>query len=181
MAVREEVKVAYLIKKQVANLLKHFKFTSPPIDVQQVARNLGLEIVEISADIWFDGMYIRFHGRSYIVLNKRMSQAAKRMTLAKGIARHVLEKSLPNWEFNGLESQPQIEYFAHELCVPSEMLKEKLLEQIDYNYLASVFGVTRKEIGRRLKELGLARGEEGRLLRRGGWQEPVFLSKDSPL
>jgi Zn-dependent peptidase ImmA (M78 family) len=183
MMLKEEVKVAYLIKKQVADLLKRLGLASPPIDVQRIAKSLGIEIVEISADIWFGGMYMRFHGRTYLILNRYMSQAAKRITVAKGIARYVLEKNLPNHEFTELQFQLHIERFAHELCVPSEMLKERLMKQIDYSYLASIFDVTEGEIARRLKELGLTkRGKiERKALEGRGWQQPAFLLRDDQL
>jgi Zn-dependent peptidase ImmA (M78 family) len=118
----------------------------------------------LSADVW-EGLTRPTRGRTRLKAQERAPTARERWRLAHEIGHHVLHGDQPvprqvQWEKNELEHEADL--FAAELLMPGAML-EKVVKgfegQIDIEEAARTFRVGRQEMEKRLRQLGLLRGE----------------------
>jgi Zn-dependent peptidase ImmA (M78 family) len=118
----------------------------------------------LSADVW-EGLARPTRGRKSLKAQERAPTARERWRLAHEIGHHVLHGDHPvprqaQWEKNALEHEADL--FAAELLMP-EALVEKAVKDleghIEIEEIARAFRVGRQEMEKRLRQLGLLRGE----------------------
>ena len=155
------------IAKRTRGVLKSAGIKDAPVDLERVLAYLRLHHERpwhLSADVW-GGLARPTRGRTRLKAQERAPTARERWRLAHEIGHHVLHGDQPvprqvQWEKNELEHEADL--FAAELLMP-EALVEKALKsyegRIDIEEAARSFRVGRQEMEKRLRQLGLLRGE----------------------
>ena len=170
------------IREKSIELLKKENLFKTPINVEELAQKLSIEVIEEDLDKNISGFLMVKNNNSIAVINSRHHKNRKRFTLAHEIGHFVLhkrkdeellfmEESLTYFRSkNNLEkiseSEKKIEreanLFAAELLMPkvlvSKTIEEKCLDidnEYDFTDLATIFKVSEVTLAIRLKELGL--------------------------
>jgi Zn-dependent peptidase ImmA (M78 family) len=153
--------VTYVEYRQKAEaLVREFDFSTPPVDVRQIAAGLDIEIIEMTLPNWFFGVLVNMKGDFYIALNKGMPDHRKHFTIAHEIAHHQLHSGELAYMKNAKRDyfHREADVFAAELCMPSEMVRAEALKWCnDYRFLANIFGVSETAMVRKLQELSILR------------------------
>ena len=155
------------IAKRAKKVLTSAGIKDTPVDLERVLAYLRLHHERpwhLSADVW-EGLTRPGRGRTRLKAQERAPTARERWRLAHEIGHHVLHGDQPvprqaQWEKNELEHEADL--FAAELLMPGAAL-EKVVKgfegQIDIEEAARAFRVGRQEMEKRLRQLGLFRGE----------------------
>ncbi|MFY9586646.1 MAG: ImmA/IrrE family metallo-endopeptidase [Actinomycetota bacterium] len=155
------------IAKRAKKVLTSAGIKDAPVDLERVLAYLRLHHERpwhLSADVW-EGLTRRTRGRTRLKAQERAPTSRERWRLAHEIGHHVLHGDQPvprqvQWEKNELEHEADI--FAAELLMPAGQL-EKVVKgyegRIDIEGAARTFRVGRQEMEKRLRQLGLLRGE----------------------
>lgn len=157
-----------LIAKRAKSTLKASGIKEAPVDLERVLAYLRLHHERpwhLSTDVWEGLARPATRGRTRLKRQERAPTARERWRLAHEIGHHVLHADHPSprqpgWEKNELEHEADL--FAAELLIP-EGLAEKAVKsfegRIDIEEIARTFRVGRQEMEKRLRQLGLLRGE----------------------
>jgi hypothetical protein len=157
-----------VIAKRAKSALKASAIKEAPVDLERVLAYLRLHHERpwhLSTDVWEGLVRPATRGRTRFKRQERAATARERWRLAHEIGHHVLHADhvslrQTGWEKNELEHEADL--FAAELLMPESLLEKavKALEgQIDIEEIARVFRVGRQEMEKRLRQLGLLRGE----------------------
>jgi uncharacterized protein DUF955 len=155
------------IAKRTRNVLKQAGIKEAPVDLERVLAYLRLHHERpwhLSADVW-EGLARPGRGRTRFKAHERAPTARERWRLAHEIGHHVLHGDQPaprqvQWEKNELEHEADL--FAAELLMPAQIVEKAVKEfegHIDIEEAARTFRVGRQEMEKRLRQLGLLRGE----------------------
>lgn len=167
------------IRKKVEEILKSQNIVSSPIDVEQVANSLGVDVVNEDLDSDVSGLLVITQGKRTIAVNKGHFDNRKRFTIAHEIGHLVLHCTdtfhddifIDKKVFNRNSQASQGIYrqeieanrFAAELLMPKKMIIEeidKLGDDIDLSDdqilegLARTFGVSTQALAIRMASLG---------------------------
>jgi hypothetical protein len=157
-----------LIAKRAKSTLKAAGIKEAPVDLERVLAYLRLHHERpwhLSTDVWEGLARPATRGRTRLKRQERAPTARERWRLAHEIGHHVLhaDHASPRqagWEKNELEHEADL--FAAELLIP-EAVAEKTVKsfegRIDIEEIARTFRVGRQEMEKRLRQLGLLRGE----------------------
>jgi Zn-dependent peptidase ImmA (M78 family) len=160
------------IREKAIELIEKNNITEPPIDVKKIASSLGLEIMEMSNDLWFYGMLSRYEDNFYIILNKLMPETRKRYAIAHEIGHFQLHGHDLDYQRSTDDDyrHREADVFAEELCIPTEMLRRIAPDVMNnHKILAQMFNVS--------EPLMIKKMEDMRMLPKGryswgfaGWQ-----------
>lgn len=146
------------IREQASELFKEYGIDELPVDVRKIANNLGIEIIEMSTDVWFYGMLTRYEDDHYVVINKIMPETRKRFAIAHELGHYVMHRNdlvyqrTPDKEYFHREA----DVFALELCIPTPLLKREAINWFnDHIFLAKLFDVSEPLMAKKMEELGL--------------------------
>jgi uncharacterized protein DUF955 len=156
-----------LIAKRTKGVLKSAGIKEAPVDLERVLAFLRLHHERpwhLSTDVW-EGLARPGRGRTRFKAHERAPTARERWRLAHEIGHHVLHGDQPaprqaQWEKNELEHEADL--FAAELLMPEALVEKAMKEfegRIDIEETARKFRVGRQEMEKRLRQLGLLRGE----------------------
>jgi uncharacterized protein DUF955 len=159
-----------LIAKRTRSVLKQAGIKDAPVDLERVLAYLRLHHERpwhLSADVW-EGLARPARGRTRFKAHERAPTARERWRLAHEIGHHVLHGDQPSarqvsWEKNELEHEADL--FAAELLMPEQIVAKvvkefaKVSDGLDIEEAARTFRVGRQEMEKRLRQLGLLRGE----------------------
>lgn len=148
------------IREKAEELFATHIVSRPPVDVRKIGEGLGIEIVEMTQDLWFYGMLLGYHDSSYIVVNKVLPEQKKRFTIAHELGHYVLHRQDMTYtaakEKEYLHREANI--FAAELCMPARLVKRLAGEwNNDHRILAEMFDVSETAMLAKMDELGLVR------------------------
>ena len=156
-----------LIQKRAKSVLKTSGIKEAPVDLERVLAYLRLHHERpwhLSTDVW-DALTRPERGRTRLKRQERAPTARERWRLAHEIGHHVIHGGEPiprqvQWEKNEFEHEADM--FAAELLMPDALLEKAVKDQnghIDIEEIARAFRVGRQEMEKRLRQLGLLRGE----------------------
>jgi len=135
-------------EKRALDLIRDYGYTKPPIDVEQIAKNLNINIVYENYDGELSGVLIRNEdkGEYVIGVNDRHSDKRKRFTIAHEIGHFLLHEGNGNdtyidtsikYNFRNADSsqgtnleEMEANAFAACLLMPDDMLED----YIENNY-----------------------------------------------
>lgn len=146
------------IKEQAISLIEENEITEPPVDVVKVAKNLGIEIMEMTNDLWFYGMLSRYEDDFYIIVNKLMPETRKRYAIAHEIGHHQLHgHDLEHQRANDEDYRHrEADVFAEELCIPTELVRRTAADLMNnHKILARMFNVSEPLMVKKMEELKL--------------------------
>ena len=143
----------------------------PPTDLERVLAHLRIHHERpwhLSEDAWASLGRPHHRGRTRFKRQETATTARLRWRLAHEIAHHVLHSATPHrrdgtWETHELEYEADL--FAAELLMPASWVKaaldkaERVHEALDIDLLARAFTVGSREMEKRLRQLGLLKGE----------------------
>jgi len=163
-----------LISKKVGQLLKDGSISVPPVDVESLAKSLGLQVLyhpfsDGSEDI--SGCIIQEQGIVAIGVNSSHHPNRQRFTVAHEMGHYVLHRATLESvhltrDFRSSEGDDDREIeansFAAELLMPEEMIRERINNaELDVEsaskltQLARTFGVSQQAMTIRLVRLGI--------------------------
>jgi uncharacterized protein DUF955 len=156
-----------LISKRAKQTLKASSINEAPVDLERVLAYLRLHHERpwhLSTDVW-DALTRPGRGRTRLKRQERAPTARERWRLAHEIGHHVLHGGEPvprqvQWEKNELEHEADL--FAAEILMPEALVQKSVKDMgnhIDIEEAARAFRVGRQEMEKRLRQLGLLRGE----------------------
>jgi hypothetical protein len=156
-----------VITKRARSVLKTSGIKDAPVDLERVLAYLRLHHERpwhLSTDVW-EGLTRPTRGRTRLKAQERAPTARERWRLAHEIGHHVLHGDQPvprqvQWEKNELEHEADL--FAAELLMPGSLVEKAVKDlegHIDIEETARTFRVGRQEMEKRLRQLGLLRGE----------------------
>jgi hypothetical protein len=157
-----------VIAKRAKSALRSSGIKEAPVDLARVLAYLRLHHERpwhLSTDVWEGLARPATRGRTRLKRQERAATARERWRLAHEIGHHVLHADQasprqPGWEKNELEHEADL--FAAELLMPEQLVEKAVKEldgQIDIEETARTFRVGRQEMEKRLRQLGLLRGE----------------------
>jgi Zn-dependent peptidase ImmA (M78 family) len=151
-------------RDRARRILEDLGMTEPPIDVEAVARRLGLEVRYVLRPVGFEGRLIR--ERMVIEVNQRNHRHKQRFTISHEIGHFVLAHSPVFSSFDdrgiadpGRVNERQANAFASELLMPESAVraywsKVRRLERPN-DKMAEAFEVSPQAMWYRLEELDL--------------------------
>lgn len=166
-------------ERSATNLLDSFgiKVSAPPVPVEQIAVNCGIQIVRSAAEWSESGFLLRDNGRIIIGINSRNSPKRQRFTIAHELGHWRLHKGKPLIvdqsvminKRDDVSSQAtdreeiQANQFAAGLLMPQNLVARELRRQITtaksreelVTTLARIFDVSNDAMGWRLINLGV--------------------------
>lgn len=159
-------------KKDPAKIAKHILRSAaqkePPTDLRRVLAYLRLHHERpwhLGTDVW-KGLARSSRGRTRFKRQEQRPMSRERWRLAHEIAHHVLHGAEPHlragsWETHELEYEADL--LAAELLIPGPWLERAVKRagdhHLDIEELSRQFQVGRQEMEKRLRQLGLLRGE----------------------
>jgi hypothetical protein len=159
------------IEKRARTILRAADIKQAPIDLERVLAYLRLHHERpwhLSADVW-EGLTRPKRGRTRLTGQERRTTARDRWRLAHEIGHHVIHagatigRDTGQWHKNEIEHEADL--FAAELLMPSNLVEkaakaaEKEHHHLDVEEMARGFKVGRQEMEKRIRQLGLLRGE----------------------
>ena len=156
-----------LIQKRAKGVLKQAGIKDAPVDLERILAALRLHHERpwhLSTDVW-EGLTRPGRGRTRLKRQERAPTARERWRLAHEIGHHVIHGGEPvprqvQWEKNEIEHEADM--FAAELLMPDSLVERAVKDlngHIDIEETARTFRVGRQEMEKRLRQLGLLRGE----------------------
>jgi Zn-dependent peptidase ImmA (M78 family) len=162
------------IDKKVSQLLRQFRVRRPPVPVDQIAKKLGLLLVQLPAEDEISGAIIRKDDHVIIAVNPTHHMNRQRFTIAhelghyflhQGLLEHVDENFRIAWrnaDSSKAVNWPEIEAnrFAAELLMPTEFLRSDLdslagISKRSVALLARAYAVSSEAMKIRLTNLGI--------------------------
>ncbi|MEZ5428728.1 MAG: ImmA/IrrE family metallo-endopeptidase [Pyrinomonadaceae bacterium] len=168
------------IQTMVGDLLRQNRIKSAPVDVEQIAKNLGIVVEFKPTKSEISGFLFRDHknNKSIIGVNKSHHENRQRFTLAHEIGHFVLHK-FEGFHFDGIslrmrdensskgtiKEEREANKFASELLMPQPFLEKDLIkyEHSDLLFgsiiprLAKKYQVSESALSFRLANLGYIR------------------------
>lgn len=158
------------LKKIARGILRNAGQKEPPTDLARVLAYLRIHHERpwhLSADTW-EHLGRPTRGRTRFKSQERAATTRERWRLAHEIAHHVLHGAVPHlrgtsWETHELEYEADL--LAAELLIPDPWIQravrkdEQEHHHLDIEEMARAFQVGRQEMEKRLRQLGLLRGE----------------------
>ncbi|MCC6269500.1 MAG: ImmA/IrrE family metallo-endopeptidase [Dehalococcoidia bacterium] len=133
---------------------------SAPVDVEEIARWLGLSVVRVSAAASFSGRLVR--DRLLLEVNRGHHPHRQRFTIGHEIGHFVLNHSAVNCVFDDrswgdptMENESQAQSFSAALLMPEPWIRSKFRPGMNYKTLAIEFETSPEAMWRRLDELDL--------------------------
>lgn len=162
------------IENMTSDLLKQFKLFSEPVNVNKVAKKLGIRIDPEDLDNHISGYILMKKGIANIGLNRNHPQVRQRFTIAHEIGHYKLHSYVPLFidEYKGAiyrskeipqnyKMEKEANAFAASLLMPSELISKKLnlLDEIlSYDQKVEImskdFNVSEQAMDYRLRDLG---------------------------
>jgi Zn-dependent peptidase ImmA (M78 family) len=166
-------------KREAARLLERYEQSSPPIEVERIARGEGAVIVTDSLDRDISGVLIRTDDQIVIAVNSSHHPRRQRFTISHEIGHMTLHRGREytvdstvrlNWrdDLSGLATDRQeidANAFAADLLMPEAMVRRAITnlaragltsEARAIQQLARDFDVSREAMSFRLMNLGIA-------------------------
>ncbi|MBE0446676.1 MAG: ImmA/IrrE family metallo-endopeptidase [Actinobacteria bacterium] len=146
------------MKTQAYNIIEEFRITDPPVDVREIAKRLGIEIIEISTDSWFYGMLTRYDESLYMVINKMMPETRKRFAIAHEIGHYQLHSHDLSYQQSPIKEHyhREADVFALELCIPTPFIRREANNWFnDHKFLAGLFDISETLVIKKMEELDL--------------------------
>lgn len=139
-------------------VLKKYKITDVPTNLQIISEGLGLEYVELDDPNELDGALLEIGGMQIAMLNKAKSFIRGRFTLAHELAHIFLEHGKRDFydaeaarelgenvpENKKPAKEREADAFASELLIPTEQLKKHMNELKDLDKVADIFQVSKQ-------------------------------------
>ncbi|MCA1831344.1 MAG: ImmA/IrrE family metallo-endopeptidase [Actinomycetota bacterium] len=159
------------IEKRAKTILRAADIKAAPVDLERVLAYLRLHHERpwhLSSDVW-EGLTRPKRGRTRLTGQERRITSRERWRLAHEIGHHVIHAGAPvgreagQWQKNEIEHEADL--FAAEILMPASLVEkaakavEKDHHTIDVEDMARSFKVGRQEMEKRLRQLGLLRGE----------------------
>lgn len=158
------------VEKKVRQILRAAGMKTPPTDLERVLAYLRLHHERpwhLKSDVW-ESLARRTRGRTRIKGQEQALTARGRWRLAHEIGHHVLHGASPalrsgTWETHELELEADL--FAASLLMPPSWIERAVKDDeaahpnLDLDTIARAFGVGTREMEKRLRQLGLLRGE----------------------
>ncbi|MFZ6015619.1 MAG: ImmA/IrrE family metallo-endopeptidase [Patescibacteria group bacterium] len=148
------------IKNEAERILGDNYVVSPPIEIDEIAANYGLELVEADFNDYATTISGFIDGQS-IFVNEKDSTDRQAVTVAVLLARFILYRDklstdgaynvlrrIPLGEMEGPVEEESL-YFAANLLIPENLLEK--YKDHDANNLAKIFGVPADFLGYRLE------------------------------
>jgi len=160
-----------LIEKRAKQILRAAAIKEAPVDLERLLAYLRLyheRPWHLSSDVW-EGLTRAKRGRTRITSQERRLTARGRWRLAHEIGHHVVHGGLTpgrgtgDWQRN--ETEHEADLFAAEILMPASLVEKAVKAQdkeshpMDVEELARGFKVGRQEMEKRLRQLGLLKGE----------------------
>ena len=151
-------------RARARQILEDLGMMEPPIDVEEVARALGLEVRYVRRSAGFAGRLLREH--MVIEVNERHHQHKQRFTISHEIAHFILNHSPVFSTFDdrgisdpGRVNERQANAFASELLMPEPLVRThwstvRRAERPN-NAMAEAFEVSAQAMWYQLEELDL--------------------------
>jgi Zn-dependent peptidase ImmA (M78 family)/transcriptional regulator with XRE-family HTH domain len=140
----------------------------PPVDVYEIARGCGVQVLRWEFDESISGLLLDFDGRAVIGVNKNHAVVRRRFTVAHELGHYLLEHgerfhldltTSASWHGDPPGYDPNVEraanVFAAELLMPAPWVIADSRNQDSVAALARRFGVSHEAMGFRLVNLGL--------------------------
>jgi Zn-dependent peptidase ImmA (M78 family)/DNA-binding XRE family transcriptional regulator len=150
------------------SLIEQTGASAPPVDVYEIARGLGVQVVGWNFDESVSGLFLDVGSKAVIGVNKDHAVVRRRFTVAHELAhyvlRHVERFHLDLTTINSLHGdppgyEPQLERdannFAAELLMPEPWVVSLASEEVTVLELSRRFRVSQEAMGFRLVNLHL--------------------------
>lgn len=148
-------KFAYEKARQV---LKMYKITEVPTDLQAICKGLGVEYVELDDPEALDGALLEMNGMHVAMLNRAKSFVRGRFTLAHELGHICLEHGKRDFydpemarelgedvqENKKPAKEQEADAFASELLMPTDQLKKYQSELKNLEKMANLFQVSKQ-------------------------------------
>lgn len=166
----------YFIEKKVEELLKHFQYINPPIDIEGIVKKLGINLKGQMLDDKISGVLYRGRKNDTIIIyNEKHHEQRQRFTIAHEIGHYFLHQNQElivdkavlfrsdkksGEDINNIEVEAN--KFAAELLMPKfliendfkrAIIKNKDVEQV-IKVLAEKYNVSLSALTIRLNNLG---------------------------
>lgn len=152
----------HYFEDKAEQLLQELKINTLPVDVYDVARKLGIEIMELSEPEWFSGLLLTIEDGYYIIVNKIMTPEKKRFTIAHELGHYALHKNEVCYMDNDAQEhlQRQANIFAAALIMPKTKVRAESDKWFkNHKFLAKIFGVLEDTMYDRMKEVAIFKKE----------------------
>lgn len=168
--------ISKAVSRAAKRLLQQHEIFKPPVDVERLARQEGLRVVEEQLESEISGMLYREGGRAIILINQNDAPVRKRFSIAHELGHYHLHTSTSvfvdrrvrfrdsNSSQGTIKEEIEANNFAAELLMPESFVlqeamrlrgrrfplsDEELIEE-----LAKIFEVSRQAMEVRLANLG---------------------------
>ena len=164
-----------LARKRAETLVERFELQTPPVNVNEIARRLGLEVLVEDLDQDISGLLITSPKERSICVNKKHSRTRQRFTIAHELGHYRLGHQFVKGEHVHVErgafisqrsgrsseaidpKEIEANQFAACLLMPKKLLEAEAklsLSDDDVTALAKKFGVSEQAMTIRLTKLG---------------------------
>ena len=140
--------------------VKEAGFIEPPVELDRIAANLGIPVVDVDLPLWFTAALIDQDGMPVVVLNTRKEHATRVQALGHELG-HVLilmadvSASYPK---NDEREHREAQLVGEQLELPEFMIREQAQKWFnDFRYLARLFGVSEVRMLDSMQQLGIIR------------------------
>lgn len=162
--------------KKAKLLLQRYKITKPPVDVERLAKQEGLRVVEEQLESEISGMLYREGGRAVILINQNDVPVRKRFSVAHELGHYHLHTSSSvfvdrrvrfrdsNSSQGTIKEEIEANSFAAELLMPETFVLQEAMRLRGRRFtlsdeeligeLADIFEVSRQAMEVRLANLG---------------------------
>lgn len=167
-------------RAQADLLIKQFRCTTPPVDVEHLANGLGLSVIRANLGEDVSGMLVTNRGVSFVCVHDKHPRVRQRFTIAHEIGHHVLGHQFTTGDHvhidrgnfisqrgpraaTGLDPiEIEANQFAATLLMPTLFIRNEVA-QLEANHsldwhvetLAKRFAVSEQAMTIRLSTLGL--------------------------
>lgn len=139
------------VESEAASLIKKNKITSPPINVEQLAKHLGLNVIAYDFGEEISGTLVIENGKGYIGYNPSHPKVRQRFTIAHEIGHFQLHNSTKNeqifvdkdfivkyrnannYTIAELKHEQEANAFAAALLMPKEFINRELSKKSNAN------------------------------------------------
>ena len=148
-------------------LLQHHTGSMPPVDVEQLARDCGLHVIEARFDDALSGVLVALDTGAVIGVNAQHSPRRQRFTIGHELGHHLLDHhdrfhidltpdttygTPPGYDW---QSERAANDFAAELLMPTALVEDAFARTPSASALAARFDVSELAMSYRLQNLGL--------------------------
>ena len=148
-------------------LLAHHAGALPPIDVEQLARDCGLQVIAAQFDDALSGVLVALDSGAVIGVNARHSRRRQRFSIGHELGHYLLDHhdrfhidlgpdtaygTPPGYDW---QSERSANDFAAELLMPTQLVEDAFSSTPSAPALAARFDVSELAMSYRLQNLGL--------------------------